>query len=74
MKINIMTVKYSKDPNIQDKCTWFTWKETYDNCGNIISEFNDLITNMYHDTEEKDYCLNCMRKYIDDRIVSENNV
>jgi len=68
MKINVMTVKYNKDPNIQDQCTWFTWKETCDNCGNVISEFNDLITTKYPNTEEKDYCLNCMRKYIDDRI------
>lgn len=67
MKINVMTVKYNTANFIPDKCTWFTWKETCDNCGNTIHELNDYTTTEYPDTEEKDYCLKCMRKYIDDR-------
>ena len=37
MKINITIVQYNN--NIPDKCTWYTWKETCDNCGAVIHEF-----------------------------------
>ena len=73
MKINIMKVKYNYKSNVPDKCIWYTWKEICDNCDAIIREFNEQITNEYPDTEEKDYCLKCMRKYIDDRIIAERN-
>jgi len=67
MKKDIMIVKYNYKSIVPDKCTWYTWKEICDNCNAIIHDFNDIITTKYPDTGEKDYCLKCMRKYIDDR-------
>lgn len=66
MKTNIQKVKYNVDPNEPDKCDWWSWDECCDNCGIINYYFGAMITNQKPDDTEKDYCLNCIRKYIDE--------
>lgn len=41
MKTEIQKVKYNKKAKSAD---WWAWKETCDNCGQVIKEVNTFIT------------------------------
>ena len=68
MKNNIQQVKYNENSTIPDKCTWWSWEETCDDCGKIINHFRDIITTNEPDTTEKDYCIRCLYLRLDDVI------
>jgi hypothetical protein len=57
MKRNIQKVRYGKN----DKCTWYSYKEICDECGDVIQEFGDFMTTVIPSESDKDFCLKCMR-------------
>lgn len=65
MKTNIQKVKYNEKSNIPDKCTWWSWEETCDDCEKVIYNFKDMITTTEPNTNETDYCIDCLRKALD---------
>jgi len=67
LKSNIQRVKYNEKSNKPDKCIWYSWDEICDNCGKEIRKFKEFMTTGIPDRAEKDYCLNCIRKYLDER-------
>lgn len=64
MKTNIQKVKYNKNPNIPDKCDWYTWDEYCDNCSEHHYISGTFLSNKAPDIEEKDYCLSCLRNMV----------
>lgn len=62
MKTNIERVSYFGTPKPKGK--WWRWHETCDICGADCG--NDGVqTTIPPDTKEKDYCLNCLKKLLD---------
>jgi hypothetical protein len=71
MKTNIQQVKYNKNSNKPDKCTWYSWDEFCDECGKPTLLFETFITSTPPDTDRKDYCLDCIRKKLDSGLISK---
>lgn len=46
---------------------WYSWIETCDDCGKIIHG-HEIETTKKPDFSEKDYCINCLRKRIEERL------
>lgn len=60
MKKNIKT-------EIRNDMKWYRWDEYCDCCGEPIM-LSDMLTTRVPDTEEADFCLKCMRKFMDEGI------
>lgn len=71
MKTEIQRVKYNKNSNKPDKCEWYSWKEVCDDCGCVIHEFDELISTKKPNTDEKDFCIKCLRKRFDNNTLKQ---
>ena len=65
MKTNIEQITYDGKPSSTGK--WWRWHETCDICGADCGK-DDFQTMTKPDTNEKDYCLSCLRKLLKDRV------
>lgn len=54
-------VPYNKKHPEKDTMKWYTWTEICDRCGKIIRNNGDIITGEKPNTNEKNYCLQCLR-------------
>lgn len=64
MKTHIKRVDYFNNSDFKGK--WWSWVETCDNCGEII-QANNVLSSKRPTTLENDYCVKCLRKFIDER-------
>lgn len=49
---------------------WYSWIETCDRCKNIIQE-KEYLNNNYPDTDEPDFCINCLEYLLSNKIPYE---
>lgn len=61
MKSNIEQITYEGKPSSTGQ--WWRWHETCDRCG-ADCEKDSWQTMTPPDTEEKDYCINCLRELL----------
>ena len=66
MKTNIRRLNYNGKPNPTNG-KWWSWDETCDKCGADCGK-SGWTTTEKPDTTEKDYCLNCIRQLLDERV------
>lgn len=57
--------------HIKQENMWWKWIESCDRCGSIIREYNVRSTNKPN-TEEADFCVNCLKYFLDNNIPYEN--
>ncbi len=43
---------------------WYSWTESCDRCGRLIKNTDDFYTTIKPNTNEKDYCINCLRELL----------
>lgn len=57
--------------HIKQEDMWWKWIETCDRCGCIIRDYNMRSTDKPN-TEEVDFCINCLKYFLDNNIPYEN--
>ncbi len=62
MKTQIKQINYDGTPNVNGK--WWSYRKLCDKCGRIMGTIM-IMDNP--NTQEKDYCLNCLREMYDNR-------
>lgn len=67
MKYNIRRVTLQDKPDPNGK--WWKWNETCDRCGAICRD-DHITTSSAPDTNEKDYCIDCLRQLLAERRMS----
>jgi nicotinic acid mononucleotide adenylyltransferase len=67
MKINIEHVPYNKgEDKTKDKIKWYSWDEHCDQCDRVVRVKGKFLSSKKPDENKKDYCLDCMRKILDE--------
>jgi hypothetical protein len=64
MKTNIIQIDYYG--NLDSNGKWWKWTEVCDECGKQYRNW-DIMTMNKPNTEEKDYCIDCLRKKCDNQ-------
>lgn len=57
--------------HIKQEGMWWRWIETCDRCGSVTRNHNTRSTNKPN-TEEVDFCVNCLKYFLDNNIPYEN--
>ena len=71
MKINIKRINY--DGTLNDNGNWWKWDEFCDLCGADCKKSDWQVTSPPN-INEKDYCINCLRKLLDEKKGTVKNV